>query len=175
MDQEAAPQEVKPVALFKKRSNKSNLRKRPATPPPDSSDSDYSEDETGRKIKRPKKAGIDAASSAARKPAQELDSLQATKFEGDRSAKIQDTNDATKQSNWYDEDDLSSKNLLGTTRAKPETAEPNADGSYKGMAGYSSFIQKNPNAPQRSVGPMKAPTNLRTITITDYSPDVCKE
>jgi RING finger protein 113A len=174
METEATTEEIKPVALFKKRNVKSNLRKRPATPPPADSDSDYSEDENGEKVKRRRKGGIDAASSIAQKPGKEFDSLQATKFTGDRSTTIQDTNDATKQSNWYDEDELSAKNLLGTTR-KNEQTESGTDGTYKGMAGYSSFIQKNPNATQRAVGPMKAPTNIRTITITDFAPDVCKD
>jgi RING finger protein 113A len=179
METAATTQDNKPVALFKKRNVKSNLRKRPPTPPTahSDSDSDYSQDEDGQKIKRRRKGGIDAASSVARKPINELDTLQTTKFTGDRSTTIQDTNDATKQSNWYDEDELLAKNLLGTTRKldPAEPAEPNTDGTYKGMAGYSSFIQKNPNARQNAVGPVKAPTNIRTITVTDFAPDVCKD
>jgi RING finger protein 113A len=174
MDVETPTQESKPVAVFKKRNAKSNLRKRPATPPP-ASDSDYSEDENGTKIKRRRKGGIDAASSVVQKPTRELESLKTTTFTGDRSTKIGDTNDATKQSNWYDENDLSAKNLLGTTRTKTEEDDSKADGAYKGIAGYSSFIQKNPNAMQKAVGPVKAPTNIRTITITDFAPDICKD
>src|SRR6201992_4253167 len=177
METATTTQDAKPVALFKKRNVKSNLRKRPPSPPTanSDSDSDYSQDEDGQKIKRRRKGGIDAASSVTQKPTKEPDSPQATKFTGDRSATIQDTNDATKQSNWYDEEELSAKNLLGTTRDKPETEEPNADGTYKGMEGYSSFIRKNPNSQQKAVGPMKAPTNIRTITVTDFAPDVCKD
>jgi RING finger protein 113A len=75
---------------------------------------------------------------------------------------IEANNDATKQTNWYEENSeavLSSKNLLGSTRAKPQ--QP--------------LIEKNPDAPQRQVGPQKSSTNVRTITITDYTPDVCKD
>jgi len=168
-----------PVAIFKKRSakGKSNFRKRPATPPPgsDSDSSAYSssEDESGRKIKRRKKnTGVITASS--KNNASTDSDLTATKYTADRSTTIRSSNDATKQSNWYDEhatDALSSKNLLGTTRAGPQTAE----GEYKGLANATSFIQKNPNAPTRVVGPVKAPTNIRTITVTDFAPDVCKD
>jgi RING finger protein 113A len=179
MESTEAPQAAAPVAIFKKRSakGKSNFRKRAATPPPasDSYDSAYSssEDESGRKIKRRKKnTGVVTASS--RNNASSNTDLTASKYSADRSTTIKSSNDATKQSNWYDEnatDALSSKNLLGSTRAD---AEP-ADGTYKGLANATSFIQKNPDAPKRVVGPVKAPTNIRTITVTDFAPDVCKD
>ena len=83
-------------------------------------------------------------------------------------------------SNWYDEKGaLNPKSLLGTTRARPSTtADATAtgnDGTYKGASAYQSFIAKNPDAPSRAVGPVKAPTNIRTITVTDFAPDVCKD
>lgn len=168
--------------LFKKRTAKnSTIRKRPATPPPAESDSsDYasSEDEDGRQIKRRRKTvGVTTKSSTVLE--KDIDDLEATKYAADRLGRIESTNDATKQSNWYDEsgkDALSAKTLLGTTRAKPNTAgEVDNDGKYKGAANYQSFIQKNPNAPNRQVGPVKAPTNIRTITVTDFAPDVCKD
>ncbi|TVY64239.1 Pre-mRNA-splicing factor cwc24, partial [Lachnellula suecica] len=166
-----------PVAIFKKRSakGKSNFRKRAATPPPASDSDSYSssEDESGRKIKRRKKnTGVVTASSKSAAAAHT--DLTASKYAAERSSTIKDSNDATKQSNWYDEnatDALSSKNLLGSTRAAPASA----DGTYKGLANATSFIQKNPDAPKRVVGPVKAPTNLRTITVTDFAPDVCKD
>jgi RING finger protein 113A len=168
-----------PVTLFKKRGakGKANLRKRPVTPPPAQSDSDSdlssSEDEAGRRIKRRKKntGAVTATSRGAASVASK--DLSATVFAADRSVPITSVNDATKQSNWYDEDArdaMSSKNLLGTTRAMPT-----ADGAYKGLANQTSFIQKNPDAPDRKVGPIKAATNIRTITVTDFAPDVCKD
>ncbi|KAJ2966713.1 hypothetical protein NUW58_g10598 [Xylaria curta] len=36
-------------------------------------------------------------------------------------------------------------------------------------------LLKNPNAPDRKVGPIKAATNIRTVTTTDFAPDVCKD
>ncbi|KAI9793711.1 MAG: RNA-splicing factor [Peltula sp. TS41687] len=184
------------TAMFKKRSNKSksNFRKRPATPPPaatmtDSDGSDYSstEDESGRQIKRRKKntGAVGASSTATKRPKGTDNLLEATKFVSDRSLTIESTNDATKQSNWYEEtgkDSMSAKDLLGSTRTKPPTvttasSKSNGDGggTYKGAANYQSFIQKNPNAPSRQMGPIKAPTNIRTITVTDFAPDVCKD
>ncbi|KAJ4298458.1 RNA-splicing factor [Collariella sp. IMI 366227] len=175
-DTPAAP--IAPVAIFKKRGakGKANLRKRPATPPPASdSDSDFSssEDEAGQRIKRRKRnTGAVVASSRGGARAGAATDLSATIFEADRNASLDSgKREATKQSNWYDEEgnaDLSARNLLGSTHNAP-------DGTYKGLANRASYIQRNPNAPQRTVGPIKAPTNIRTITITDMAPDVCKD
>lgn len=152
---------------FKKRAAKSSFRKRPATPPPTGNDSDTSaystsEDESGHKVKQRKKntGAITATSKTNNTSSSDLTS---TVYTADRNATIRSVNDATKQSNWYDEnatDALSSKNLLGSTRAVPAEASL-PDGTYKGLASQTTFIQKNPNAPTRTVGPVKAPTNIR--------------
>ncbi|KAI6365155.1 RNA-splicing factor [Pyricularia grisea] len=176
MDAPAAP-----VAVFKKRGAKAkaNIRKRAATPPPaDSDSSDYSssEDEAGHRIKRRRKDKSSNVTTSTKTSAAADTGLSATVFKADRSVPITDSNDATKRTNWFDAEDkdsLSTKNLLGTTRSAQPQEPP--DGKYKGLANKPSFIQKNPDAPSRTVGPVKAPTNIRTITITDFAPDVCKD
>lgn len=167
-----------PQFSFKKRSAKSkaNFRKKPDTPPPASdSDSGFtsSDDEEGHRIKRRRKQGAVTASSAANKPNKNVsDELPASSG----PVPLTSTNDATKQANWYDDDDLSTQNLLGKTRTQPPPSTPSApDGTYKGAANYQSFIQKNPNAPTKQVGPIKAPTNVRTVTTIDFAPNVCKD
>ncbi|KAI5924593.1 hypothetical protein F4810DRAFT_131267 [Camillea tinctor] len=179
---------IAPVAIFKKRGakGKANIRKRPATPPPasnantDSDDSDYtsSEDESGQRVKRRKKntAVVTASSKNNKSASNTQNEHSATIFEADRSVPITSTNDATKQTNWFDED----TNLLGKTRPLPKsvsasTSASQPDGTYKGLANKTSFIQKNPDAPNRTVGPVKAATNIRTVTTTDFAPDVCKD
>ncbi|KEY65843.1 hypothetical protein S7711_05849 [Stachybotrys chartarum IBT 7711] len=177
---EAPTESAAPVALFKKRGakGKANIRKRPATPPPANSDSDSdfssSEDESGQRVKRRKKSALVTATSKG--SAAGVKDISATVHTADRSLPISSANDATKSSNWYDEgskDALSAKNLLGTTRSVAKDSQ--LDGTYKGLANQTDFIQKNPDAPQRSVGPIKAPTNVRTVTFMDYAPDVCKD
>jgi RING finger protein 113A len=153
-----------PVVKFKKRGAKAAPRK--VAPPPPQSDSDFSsgseaEGEDGRVVKRRKTNGNALKASTADQKTN-LGFEGTTKYEADRSAVMEANNDATKQTNWYEENSeavLSSKNLLGSTRAKPQ--QP--------------LIEKNPDAPQRQVGPQKSSTNVRTITITDYTPDVCKD
>ncbi|EMR66958.1 RNA-splicing factor [Eutypa lata] len=183
---------VAPVAIFKKRGAKAraNIRKRPATPPPADDDSDdytSSEDEAGQRVKRRKnnKAAV-TASSKNHDTNTTAPHSNTTVFKADRSVPITSVNDATKQSNWFDEAD--DAKLLGSTRplptSKPSEKGGNSDlsaasqqpnGTYKGLANQTTFIQKNPNAPNRTVGPIKAATNIRTITVTDFAPDVCKD
>lgn len=173
----AAADPQPPVVTFKKRGAKAsqNIRKRPAPPPvsqdDDSSDFSSSEDESGHRIKRRKNkgAGVVSASSATTKPVDREPAATAT---GDGKVQLADTNDATKHVDWFDEDSKDARS------SKPQSAsnEPQMpDGTYRGLANQTSFIKKNPNAPNRSFGPIKAATNIRTITVTDYSPDVCKD
>ena len=153
-----------PVVKFKKRGAKAAPRK--VAPPPrsdsDSSSGSDAEDGDGRIVKRRKLNGNALkASTADQKAKSALEGT--TKYEANRSAVIEASTDATKQSNWYEEtadDALSSKNLLGSTRSftKPQP-----------------LIEKETNAPERKVGPQKASSNVRTITMVDYTPDVCKD
>ncbi|KAG8525843.1 RNA-splicing factor [Bacidia gigantensis] len=174
--------EVESRPLFRKRGLKPTTRKRPATPPPapDSHSSGYtsSENERGERIKRRKKAAVVASNAANRSNTADAEGLATSKFAADRSATISESNDATKQSNWFDEKDP--KHLLGSARAKPDATNTIAqsdskEGSYKGASNYHSYVSKNPSAPSKQVGPVKAPTNIRTITVTDFAPDVCKD
>ncbi|KAI9372515.1 hypothetical protein BJX61DRAFT_439244 [Aspergillus egyptiacus] len=162
-----------PAVSFKKRSVKKGVfRKKPESPPPDAdSDSSFtsSDDEEGRRIKRRRKNAVVSASSASNAPRKDNTEEPTTAA----ALPLTSSNDATKSSNWYDEE-LNEKNLLGTTRARPATSAT-PDGTYKGTANYQSFIQKNPNAPNKTFGPIKAPTNVRTVTFMDYAPDVCKD
>ncbi|KAJ5146040.1 Zinc finger RING-type [Penicillium bovifimosum] len=172
MGEETEVADAVPQVAFKKRSKgKANFRKKPATPPPASdsgSDFESSDDGEGRRIKRRRKnAAVTASSTNATRNRTEQEPTTAA------PAPLTSSNDATKHSDWYDEN-LTAKNLLGTTRARPAASTAEPDGTYKGAANYQSFIQKNPDAPGK-FGPIKAPTNVRTVTVTDFAPDVCKD
>jgi len=188
--------------LFKKRAPKSaSIRKRPATPPPaaagaiDPDDDDDDEgsgtgndDELDRTVKRRKKNGGINISTTSKPAGTNFDDLSATKHAADGTTLMTQTQDATRQSNWY-EDAPSTSQLLGTSRSRPAaglTSAPStgagndnaADGTYKGAAAYSNFIARNPNAPSRApVGPVKSSSssNVRMVTVTDFAPDVCKD
>lgn len=162
-----------PTATFKKRVNKSKATIRRAPVLIVSSDSEFvsSEDEEGRQIKRRKKnVGVTAKSTV---PAT---SSNPGVLNSPAVALPITANDATKASNWFDENEDKSrlKSTLGTTQLR-FGAPTEADNTYKGQANYQSFIQKNPDALSRKVGPVKSSTNIRTITVTDFAPDVCKD
>jgi len=182
-----------PVVFFKRNNKgKSSFRKRAATPPPaavatsDSDSDDYSSSEetpagNARPIKKRKRnvgAITAASSSSAPTKVQDHEVSAAHKFSAASRGIVSSTAaEATKRSNWYDKEE----ELLGRKR-KPDTAggagegeETGAGGTYQGAAGYGSFIKKNENSMRKPVGPVKAPTNVRTITITDYATDVCKD
>jgi len=150
------------IVKFKKRGAKAAPRKVVLLPHSDSDpSSSEAEGKDGHVVKRRKVNGNALKASTINQP-QSSTFEGATKYEADRSAVIAANTDATKQSNWYEEkadDALSSTNLLGSTRSlsKPQ-----------------SLIEKDSNAPDRKLGPQKS-SNVRTITMTDYTPDVCKD
>ncbi|CAO1630976.1 unnamed protein product [Sympodiomycopsis kandeliae] len=80
--------------------------------------------------------------------------------------------DATRSVEWYDEDDNKKKSSSTSQEAKN-----NDDGVYRGLSNYSSAVNqddaKSNKYSQR--GPIKAPSNIRTVTVVDYQPDVCKD
>ncbi|KAH8907487.1 CCCH and RING finger protein [Coniochaeta sp. PMI_546] len=168
---------AEPVATFKKRGAKAkaNIRKREATPPPandsDSSDFSSSEDETGHRVKR-RKRNTAVVGASSKDTTSKRSDWGVGPAEVDRSIPITDSNDATKQSNWYEKDESGSKSI----KIKPADGDRvGPDGTYKGLANQTSYIEKNPDRQSKTVGPVKAPTNIRTITVTDFAPDVCKD
>lgn len=141
-----------PVPVFKKRGAKSSvIRKRPATPASESdSQSDYSEseDESGKIIKRRKiGSGVVRAgtSNDQKSRSGNADDLKSTRFQADTSTALTKSEDAIKQSHWIAID----------AQAKA--------------------LNASNEQPQKSIGPQKTAANVRTITITDFAPDVCKD
>ncbi|KAF3051113.1 RNA-splicing factor [Didymella keratinophila] len=154
-----------PVVKFKKRGAKAAPRK--IAPPPPSDSDDFSSgseaEEDGRVVKRRKThSSALKASTASQKPS--TAGLEGTtQYAANRSATIEASSDATKQSNWFEGDAPSAKELLGTRTNPSLSSKP------------TSFIDRNPDAPPKFVGPQKSSSNVRTITVTDYTPDVCKD
>ena len=163
------------VPAFKKRGNKASaMRKRPAPPPEEdkssSSGSDTTDDETGTRIKRRKREGVHTSTTTHQNSSRDFS--KSTKYGANRNTSITANDNATKSSTWYT--DAALKGSDGALAPASEDRE--ADGTYKGSAAYGSFIQKNPDkSGSKAVGPVKAPTNVRAITVTDFAPDVCKD
>lgn len=50
------------------------------------------------------------------------------------------------------------------------------DGKYHGQSAYRSHIKKSTEVPKAMrVGPQRSTSTIRTVTIVDYQPDVCKD
>ncbi|CAK7219156.1 RNA-splicing factor [Sporothrix curviconia] len=169
----AAAAEVVPIApvLFKARGRgkgKANMRKRSPTPPPADSDSDSdsgnsSDEGRGaiRETKRRRKNGAGVISASTEGPSSRnkntvVEELEQPLHYTDRSMLLADSDVATKRSHMHDDKAAGKKD-----RATAAAPTPGAL-----MGGV---------APAKSVGPVKAATNIRTITFTDFSPDVCKD
>ena len=177
-----------PLPAFKKRAPKATaMRKRPAPPPSDKDDSsssgsgDTTDDETGTRIKRRKREGVTTSTKTTTQTNPSRDFSKSTKYNASRDASITANDNATTASTWYTDAALRDSSSNPQTKSSatiktPATEDvPEQDGTYKGSAAYSSHIQKNPDKNNRNLGPVKAPTNVRAITVTDFAPDVCKD
>ena len=50
------------------------------------------------------------------------------------------------------------------------------DGQYHGQSAYRTHLKKNKEVPKAMrVGPQRSTNTIRTVTIVDYQPDVCKD
>lgn len=57
-----------------------------------------------------------------------------------------------------------------------EEEEVPDDGQYHGQKAYKSHIKKSQDTPKSMrVGPQRSTSTIRTVTIVDYQPDVCKD
>jgi RING finger protein 113A len=60
--------------------------------------------------------------------------------------------------------------------AGEEDEEIPDDGLYRGQKAYQSHLKKSSEIPKAMrVGPQRSTTTIRTVTIVDYQPDVCKD
>lgn len=170
-----------PVTFFKRSSKTKSIRKRAATPPPQNSDeSDYTSSSETESSKRPlkkrrnlNKNAVVIGESLAKKPIR--DELPVARTYTSDTRTLTSANDATK-TNWHNEiNGYEPPPKPLAPFADDEPAVPSVSGAYKGASSYGNFLKKSENAPPRTVGPMKAPSNIRSITVTDYAPDVCKD
>ncbi|KAI5292801.1 RNA-splicing factor [Ascosphaera acerosa] len=155
-----------------------------------------------RQRKAAASATVTASSSSTVNPARTEELMRAAAAPSIADTRNAALNEATKTAEWFDEPGALGKDeLLGTTRqrhretasADSPTSTPNMpDGTYHGNKAYTSFIRTNPDrqpsatsvsavsgaasGSARKFGPTKGqPSNVRTITITDFAPDVCKD
>ena len=69
--------------------------------------------------------------------------------------------------------------LMAKKRKKEENGDEEEDvpdGLYRGQNAYRSHLKKDKEIPKAMrVGPQRSTNTIRTVTIVDYQPDVCKD
>lgn len=66
--------------------------------------------------------------------------------------------------------------VLKKQRRELEDEDRLDDGMYHGSASYKQHIKKDKEIPKAMrIGPQKSNSTIRTVTIMDYQPDVCKD
>lgn len=72
-------------------------------------------------------------------------------------------------------EELMAKRRIKEKEAEGEEEIPD-DGNYHGQSAYKSHLQKKKEIPKAMrVGPQRGTNTIRTVTIIDYQPDVCKD
>ncbi|WFD04622.1 N-terminal methionine N(alpha)-acetyltransferase NatE [Malassezia obtusa] len=162
------------VVFKKKARGARDVRKRPADADADA-DADEGSTKSAVVSKKTRAATPEDEPRAARAPDRFGQTTVHASARADAAPANANANraDATRDTAWDLEQEYARE--LGTdTRPKPT----NDDGKYRGLAGYAKYTEERDDgssAKFRTKGPMQAPTNVRTITVVDYQPDVCKD
>lgn len=103
-------------------------------------------------------------------------------YKSKRSAKPEGPRDqgATAEVTMETETDRDAVALFKKSQEINKELEGKADDKiYRGMNNYAQYFKKRDtaqgNAGSNSVGPMRAPTNIRSTVRWDYQPDICKD
>lgn len=186
---EAAPT-TKPVVMFKKgpRSRPNQSRKRSATPPAAADGGDGVPTEEATAIVRPNKTSIaNPLVQGSKRRRGDNDAVTATStggleefgYQADDSGLSRADEFATRSSNWDlsgdQQDKHNAESSASSKRYKLDDEGNIDDGMYHGQSGYLKTINTRSESSSKSkAGPIRATANIRTITLIDYQPDVCK-
>jgi RING finger protein 113A len=172
-----SPPKTTPVPFtFKRKSRPQSSRKR--TPSPDDTPSSSVIKPTQRTTLNPLLQGTKRIREA-RKRERDADE----QFKADESFTAGGDELVTRSAEWDLTGDAKAGDTEGGRIKRPRLDEDGnilpTDGKYKGMGSYTNFIKLDERQSQMSskmkAGPQKASANIRSITVTDYQPDVCKD
>lgn len=164
-----------PTATFlfpkKNRSRPSALRKRPLSPDASSAPEPSTSEVVIATRKQPLNHLIQGTSNAKRRRADaEVDALVSSDEE-ESSFKVQHSAKTVRPRRRSSSPpaETSAESIAAGLRPKGEVDEVKDDGMYHGSKGAAHKLPK-------AFGPVKGgPGNVRTITLVDYQPDVCKD
>lgn len=152
------------MGLFKKRSIKiTSKRKEDINDSSDSSDESIVRDHL-KKRQKTKSKTLDTK--------QPIVDIGQVEYDHSHETTVTNTSDATKEDRFYAEE-RKARELEQQELEKRSGAELN--GRYKGQANYTKYIQPRKEGGVK-FGPVKpSGANIRSTTMIDYTPDVCKD
>ncbi len=164
------------VAIFKKgKSRPTTSRKRSASPPAPSTSSAASKSQV---VLPSKKATANLLSAGTKRKISDRDDLDGPERDGPDvkwSASGSHTQAAMDIIAGDELEELEEKKRLKATIGDDDDDVPD-DGKYRGQSAYKSHLKKNKEVPKAMrVGPQRGSSTIRTVTIIDYQPDVCKD
>jgi len=182
MSSESAPI----VPFFKKKARPTNARKRDASPTSASTGAagPSSSEPTSEVIVPVRKTAANPLIQGTKK--RKLGALDdstaddSTEFDDDRGPDVKwkasgnHTEAAERERQILEGEDA--EFLLKRQRREVEDEDRLDDGMYHGSSSYKQHIKKEKEIPKAMrVGPQKSNSTIRTVTIMDYQPDVCKD
>eukprot|EP01090_Pellita_catalonica_P021895 TRINITY_DN831_c0_g1_i1.p1 TRINITY_DN831_c0_g1~~TRINITY_DN831_c0_g1_i1.p1 ORF type:complete len:304 (+),score=64.77 TRINITY_DN831_c0_g1_i1:82-912(+) len=99
------------------------------------------------------------------------------KYESDRTLTPHDASDQrATATNTVDAPSKSElQNQTNTKNNPDDSKDPAPEGIYKGMKGYTKYIETKPQPKGMRAGPIRASENIRLTCRFDFQPDVCKD
>jgi RING finger protein 113A len=182
----ASTEEHVNVPFFKKKGKirPTTARKRSASPPrtnprPDTHSSTISKSEV---VLPTRKAATNLLSAGSKRTSTQRDEfydLDAAEKDGPDvkwTAEGSHVNMALEILAGDEAEELLAKRRRQEKEKSPEANDIPDDGQYHGQKAYKSYIKKAQEVPKSMrVGPQRSTNTIRTVTITDYQPDVCKD
>lgn len=192
------------VSFFKKKGNRAgqrSVRKRSASPPGATSTSSHtfpsasevSESAVVHKARKVEANPLRQGTTAGKRVRNaygptEDDAETRLDMYGDKVGVMQRASGSATDANKNKDDAVRESSLWGlenegeggegreAKKARPDAT--NDDGLYHGSAAYSNYKPERDDGASSKIkakGPIRAPANIRSVTVVDYQPDVCKD
>lgn len=171
------------VSFFKKgKSRPTTSRRRSVSPTPGGASSSTADTSTAKSqvVLPSKKQGGNLLSAGTKRSTSQRDDLDAS--EDTRDGPDVKWTAAGSHQNAAQEilDGDEAEEILAKRRRTEKAGDDDAlvpdDGLYRGQKAYKSHLQKSKEIPKSMrVGPQRGSSTIKTVTIVDYQPDVCKD
>ncbi|KAF8302616.1 hypothetical protein DL93DRAFT_2090497 [Clavulina sp. PMI_390] len=172
-----------PVAIFKKKTRPTNARQRNASPPSSSSLPAVTTTSASEVVAPTRKTVANPLIQGTKKRklgATDDDFTADDAYEAERGVDVKWKASGNLQAAAQREREImegeEAEQILKKQRREQEDEERLEDGMYHGSSSYKNHIKREKEIPKAMrVGPQRSNNTIRTVTIVDYQPDVCKD